>query len=91
MTSNRELLEGRYKIAHFCGPGGEKASLHADLPAARDTIARIRILDRNPDVHVALAHDASWMKEGKDQVLMSLLDADMRKAARERIPNDEIP
>jgi hypothetical protein len=25
-------------------------------------------------MHVALAHDASWMEEGTDAVLMSLLD-----------------
>jgi hypothetical protein len=67
------------------------ASLHADISAARDTIAKIRLLDRNPNVHVALAHDASWMKEGSDRVLMSLLDDDMKKAAKKRIPYDEIP
>jgi frataxin-like iron-binding protein CyaY len=49
------------------------------------------MLDENPNVHVALAHDASWMKDRSDKVLMSLLDEDMTKAAKERIPKDEIP
>ena len=66
-------------------------SLHADITAAKDTIAKIRTLEKSFGFHVALAHDAQWLKDGSDEILMALLDEHMRKAARERIPYDEIP
>lgn len=66
-------------------------SLHSDLDAAKDTIVKIRTLEKEYNFHVALAHDASWMKEGTDAVLMSLLDGYMRRAIEEgRIARDEI-
>ncbi|KAF2467468.1 Metallo-hydrolase/oxidoreductase [Lindgomyces ingoldianus] len=88
---SRELLDGEYEISQFCVPGVGKTSLHADIPAAKSTIDRIRILEKNYGFHVALAHDAAWMKKGSDLVLMSLLDEHMKKAAKERITKDEIP
>ncbi|KAF2270513.1 Metallo-hydrolase/oxidoreductase [Lojkania enalia] len=88
---SRELLDGKYEISQFCVPGLGKMSLHADIPAAQDTIAKMRILERKLGFHVALAHDAGWLKEGTDMVLMSLLDEHMKRAAKERIPRDEIP
>jgi hypothetical protein len=66
-------------------------SLHADLATAKDTIANIRRLETEYSAHIALAHDASWLKKGTDEVLMSLLDDKMRVAAKEKIPYDEIP
>ncbi|KAF2730216.1 Metallo-hydrolase/oxidoreductase [Polyplosphaeria fusca] len=88
---SRELLDGTYEISEFCVPGLGKMSLHADISAAKDTISRIRILEKDYGFHVALAHDTSWMKAGTDPVLMSLLDEHMTRAAKERIPRDEIP
>ncbi|KAF2199969.1 Metallo-hydrolase/oxidoreductase [Delitschia confertaspora ATCC 74209] len=88
---SRELLDGKYEIAEFCVPGLGKSTLHADLQAAQRTIERVRVLEKEFGFHVALAHDASWMKSGADQVLMSLLDESMKQAAREKIPLDEIP
>lgn len=87
---SRALLDGQCSIAEFQGPGTEKMSLHADIDAAHDTIAKIQTLERRFGFHTALAHDASWMKRGEDAVLMRLLDDDMRAAARERIPYDKI-
>ncbi|KAH7345883.1 beta-lactamase-like protein [Pyrenochaeta sp. MPI-SDFR-AT-0127] len=85
---SRELLDGKQEIAIF----GGTMSLHSDLEAARNTIAKIRTLEKDHGFHVALAHDASWMKDGKDNVLMSLLDDYMRTAVAEgRIARDEIP
>jgi hypothetical protein len=66
-------------------------SLHTDLTAAKDTIAKIRMLEAAYGAHIALAHDASWLKKGTDKVLMSLLDGRMKKAAKEKIPYDEVP
>ncbi|KAF2707701.1 Metallo-hydrolase/oxidoreductase [Pleomassaria siparia CBS 279.74] len=88
---SRELLDGKYEISQFCVPGLGKMSLHADISAAKATIAKIRILEQQFGFHVALAHDARWLKEGTDPVLMSLLDDRMTKAAKERIPQDAIP
>jgi hypothetical protein len=87
----RELLDGKYEISQFCVPGIGNMSLHADISAAKDTIAKIRQLESDYGFHVALAHDACWMKEGTDRVLMSLLDEHMGRAAQERIPTDDIP
>ncbi|KAF1842780.1 Metallo-hydrolase/oxidoreductase [Cucurbitaria berberidis CBS 394.84] len=85
---SRELLDGKKEIAQF----GENMSLHTDLNAAKDTIAKIRTLERGCGLHVALAHDASWLKQGSDSVLMSLLDDYMKAAVKEgRIARDEIP
>ncbi|KAG9188147.1 hypothetical protein G6011_02070 [Alternaria panax] len=88
---SRDLLDGMREIAEFQGPGAVSMSLHTDLASAKDTIAKIRLLETNFGVHTALAHDASWLKKGTDQVLMSLLDNKMRVAAKEKIPYDEIP
>ncbi|RYO62665.1 hypothetical protein AA0116_g4376 [Alternaria tenuissima] len=88
---SRDLLDGLREIAEFQGPGAVSMSLHTDLTSAKDTIAKIRQLETNFGVHTALAHDASWLKQGTDQVLMSLLDSKMRVAAKEKIPFDEIP
>lgn len=66
-------------------------SLHSDIAAAKSTIKKIQTLEKDFNFHVALAHDASWMKKGTNEVLMSLLDDHMKLAAKERIPNDEIP
>ncbi|RYF38329.1 MAG: hypothetical protein EOO38_24925 [Cytophagaceae bacterium] len=67
-----------------------KMSLHADIEAARSTISRIRVLERVHGVRTVLAHDESWIKEGKDAVLLSLLDEHML-AARDRILAGETP
>ncbi|KAF1949058.1 Metallo-hydrolase/oxidoreductase [Byssothecium circinans] len=88
---SRELLDGTKEIAQFCVPGLGKMSLHSDISAAKDTISKIRVLEKQFGFHVALTHDTAWLKEGSDEVLMSLLDEHMKCAAKERIPKDEIP
>ncbi|KAF2682349.1 Metallo-hydrolase/oxidoreductase [Lentithecium fluviatile CBS 122367] len=87
---SRELLDGKHEISQFCVPGIGNMSLHADIDAAKDTISKIRVLEHEHGFHVALAHDAAWMKAAKDKVLMSLLDESMLYAARKRIPKDKI-
>lgn len=47
--------------------------LHTDLEAARDTMRRLNVAEREMGMHVAMAHDVEWMKTGQDEVLMSLL------------------
>ncbi len=65
---------------------GCRASLQADPSAAKDTIRRIKIMEGDLKCHVALAHDEEWMVKGTDQTLMSLIDDEMKAAARELIP-----
>ena len=43
-------------------------------------------MEKDLGCHVALAHDAEWMKHGTDKILMSLLDDELKAAARDRIP-----
>jgi hypothetical protein len=61
----------------------------ADVCAAKDTIAKIRIMEEDLKVHVAFAHDTSWMRDGSNKVLMSLLDNQMIDRIKERLPLDE--
>jgi glyoxylase-like metal-dependent hydrolase (beta-lactamase superfamily II) len=87
--SIRELFDGVHEIAVWQQADGTTASLQADVCAAKDTIARIRVMEQHLKVHVAFAHDASWMKEGTDQVLMSLLNPYMKDIIKERLALDE--
>jgi hypothetical protein len=70
----RDLLDGKFKIACWCTPEGEQTSLHEDIEAAYNTMARIRSLAKK-GVHICLAHDLSWTQEGdrKDETLLQLL------------------
>lgn len=73
-TLSRALLDGVKDFARFPLPGGTHFCLHTDLDAARDTVARVRYLETHRGVHVALAHDTSFIEDGQDTVLLSLLD-----------------
>ncbi|SCV25115.1 uncharacterized protein FFB14_00008 [Fusarium fujikuroi] len=75
------LLRGTEEMATYIGQDGElKAYLQQDIPAAHKTIDNIRKLQADYGVQVALAHDATWMIEQTNPVLMSLLD-DNKKGA----------
>ncbi|KAL0252991.1 hypothetical protein SLS55_008444 [Diplodia seriata] len=87
---SRQLLDGSCEFAVFEVGTGQKMCLQADIPAAKETVRRIREFEEM-GAHVALAHDAQWMKEGSDEVLMALLGEHMRRAAAEKIPNDDRP
>ncbi len=71
-------------------PDGGQACLQADIPAAKDTVARIMIMEKELHMHVAFAHDIQWMKDGVDRVLMSLLGDDLREAVANRISDGQI-
>ncbi|EAT87915.1 hypothetical protein HBI56_092930 [Parastagonospora nodorum] len=88
---SRELLDGKCEIAEFCVPSIGKMSLHADLDAAKSTISKVRLLEKEYDVRTVLAHDVSWMiGDHADEVLFALLDTQLR-ASRSRIREGEIP
>jgi hypothetical protein len=39
-------------------------------------------MEQDLKVHIAFAHDISWIKEGSDKVLMSLVDGDIIDSVR---------
>lgn len=59
---HRSLLDGKRPMSVTVGPGGT-TSFHKDPPTAMRTIEKIRLLEAQGDVLVALAHDAGL--EGK--------------------------
>ncbi|KAF2099881.1 Metallo-hydrolase/oxidoreductase [Rhizodiscina lignyota] len=88
---SRAILEGEEDIAIFQLPDGEMMSLHSDIAAARETIARLRRGEHDFKMHIALAHDIEWMKSAKDDVLISLLSAQMKSEWLSRVRQGERP
>lgn len=87
---SRLLFDGIEQFAVWKNPDGCFTSLQADIPAAKDTIRRIKLMEEELGCHIAFAHDTEWMKTGSDQVLMGTLDDDMKKAVKERLPFQEV-
>ncbi|KAK6376291.1 hypothetical protein LTS17_006886 [Exophiala oligosperma] len=89
----KPLLDGKYDIAEMTRPDGSKWSLHEDVCAAKDTIAKIRSMEVEYGCRVALAHDASWMlqnnEKDRDPVLFGLLGDDFDEHVRGRVARDE--
>jgi len=83
---DRRLFDGLEEFAVWKMPNGCSVSLQADIPAAKDTLQRIKVMEKDLGCHIAFAHDTEWMKSGHDETLMSMLDEDMRSAAKERLP-----
>ena len=88
--THRALFDGAHDFAVFSLPDGSEACLQADVPAARETLVRIKIMEEKFGAHIAFAHDAEWIKKGEDHLLMSLLDDDLRNDAKARISNGQI-
>ena len=88
---SRQLYNGVYDFAVFPLPNGGTSCLQEDIPAAHDTLARIRAFEEHYGAHVCLAHDTSWMLEGTDNVLMSLLDSHLSSAVQGAIKRGERP
>lgn len=83
---SRALLKGEADIACYTTPDGKRtAYLHMDLEVAQTTIGRIRKAEKEHGVHVALAHDESWLVTQHDPILMSLLDENKRGEWLERV------
>ena len=89
MTS-RALVEGKHEIAELIRPDGTRFCVHEDLGQAKETMRKIRELKQQHGFHIALAHDAIWMKaKERDPVLFSLLDEQLLKDVDEHVLNDE--
>lgn len=84
------MFIGTKEFASFQLPDGVTFSLHEDFRAAKDTLERMRTMERRYGAHVALAHDTAWMEKEDDSVLLSLLDdefrRDMRMALKHQAP-----
>ena len=87
----RAILSGDSEIAVLKTPTGSTFCLHTDLTAAHETISRLREAEQVHGMHIAMAHDMDWMKEGHDQVLMSLLTPDMKGRWLSRVRLGEAP
>ncbi|WAO95250.1 Lactamase-B domain-containing protein [Fusarium falciforme] len=70
---SKEIFDGVKQIANVSMPDGSMFCLHESLGAALDTIGKLRMAVRDYGMHIAMAHDAEFIKEGKDSTLMSLL------------------
>lgn len=89
-SNYRSLLDGTHDVAEFCVPHRSgKVSLHSDLAAAKETISKVRILEKEFGFHVALSHDAEWMKIGSDKVLMGMLDDHIPLRSDDSVSNSE--
>ncbi|KAE8163788.1 hypothetical protein BDV40DRAFT_287492 [Aspergillus tamarii] len=88
LATGEALLDGTKEFGTF-ELGGSMACLHTDVTAAKDTLARIRLMEKELGVHVALAHDATWMQEENDPVLLSLLDEKFTKDMRAAFPQQQ--
>ncbi|KAK5404519.1 hypothetical protein LTR06_009666 [Exophiala xenobiotica] len=84
---SRELFLGVHEYPIWMPLGGLPC-LHTDMEAAKDTIMKLRILQRQLGAHVAFAHDSAWMLQDDDDVLMSLLDDDFKTFVKERLKMD---
>ncbi|KAL3485854.1 beta-lactamase-like protein [Aspergillus germanicus] len=82
---SRAILDGSKDFGTFQMPDGSTFCLHTDVSAARDTLARMRILEKELGVHIALAHDATWMLEESNPVLLSLVDDKFRQDIRDSL------
>jgi hypothetical protein len=86
------LLDGSHNIAEFEIPGRSgKQSVHDDVLTAKGTIEKLREMELDLGVHIALAHDESWMLKGTDSVLMSLLNKHMVEFVENRLARQGIP
>ncbi|KAK6365478.1 hypothetical protein LTS17_011197 [Exophiala oligosperma] len=88
---SKALVDGTFDFKTWLNSSGHTESLHEDLDAAKGTAKRLRSLEVDYGCHIALAHDSTWMLAGKDKVLMSLLDDDLRDFARSRLPTGGSP
>ncbi|KAI1843763.1 hypothetical protein JX266_010022 [Neoarthrinium moseri] len=70
---SKEILNGSKEMAIWKLPDGGTFCLHEDPSVAKDTIRRLREASDDYGAHIAMSHDASWIQEGNDKVLMSIL------------------
>ena len=81
----RDILMGRREIAVVPRDDGSTFCLHADLPTAKDTIRRLKECKEAYDIHIAMAHDATWVLSRGNEVLMSMLSPYFDDACLDRI------
>ncbi|KAI0123380.1 beta-lactamase-like protein [Xylariales sp. AK1849] len=70
---SRDIFIGRRQIANVDMPDGSKFCLHENLDDSLATIGALREAVDDYGMHIAMAHDAEFIKQGTDDVLMSIL------------------
>ena len=78
------MFDGEKTFAVWDSMDGSKGCLHLDLPAAQDTVARLRAAEEL-GMRICMAHDANWMIAVKDEVLWSILLPSMRTKGLPRL------
>lgn len=64
--------------------------LQEDVPTAHDTLRRIREMESNHGCHILLAHDSSWIVDGRDPTLLQLVNPKMLAEATSAIASGEV-
>lgn len=91
MSNLRSIFVGTREIATVKSPEGLRVCLHEDLNAAQTTISRLREAVDDYGMHIAMAHDADFIRDGSDEVLMSLLHPLFDASCLERIRAGQQP
>ncbi|KAF2995946.1 hypothetical protein E8E14_000480 [Neopestalotiopsis sp. 37M] len=68
-----DILLGRRDMAILPLPDGSTFCLHADIPAARETIRKLKECKEKFGMHIAMTHDCEWIQLRENKVLMSML------------------
>ena len=56
---DRRILRGKLEIGEWHDAQGHLCCIHADRPAAEETIRQIRMIEEQ-GIEVIIAHDAEW-------------------------------
>ncbi|KAF4470599.1 cytochrome p450 [Fusarium albosuccineum] len=67
---SRDIFLGTKQIATVPMPDGSSFCLHENLDAALDSIEALREAVKKYGMHMAMAHDAEFIKEGNDSTLI---------------------
>jgi hypothetical protein len=70
----------------FASGLSDTASPHVDIEAAKMTMRKLRKMEMDHGLHVALTHDDAWIREGTDEVLMSLVNDEIKARLRRSPP-----
>lgn len=83
-------MNGEYDFAVWSLPDGSSACLQADIPAAKQTVKRLKMAEDTFGMHIAMAHDIDWMLKESDKTLMSILPMESKKSMLQTLRKGEI-
>lgn len=86
--NQRELYLGERDFAVF-EINGQAMCLQDDKVSAKQTLQRMREMEKQYGAHVVLAHDSTWLQDGRNPLLLSLMHEKTRRLAEAAIPRGE--